>query len=185
MSVCNDVPRHSRARPKRLLSVLLLGMLTGCGFHLAGERPLPTQMHAIFIDFVDPYKVAVPPVQEALRKRIEQRGGVVKSKIEQAGLAIRLSNLVERQDVLAIGPDGKAIEYRLVTSVRYEIDAEGKVLMAPDTVEVSSDYSFSNDQILAKEVETDRLRNYLQDEMAELLLLRIEATLSHAKSDAP
>lgn len=165
------------ARPA-VAALLAAGLLAGCGFHLAGERPLPRGMQSVYIDFVDPYRVAEPPVEAALQKRIVQRGGQVKSKVEEAQTIIRLSELRERQEVLAIGPDGKAIEYRLVSSVRYEVDSGNRVILSPDTMIVSRDYSFSAQQILAKEVEQSRLRDYIQSDMADLLLLRVEAVMS-------
>ena len=159
-------------------SLALLLALSACGFHLAGERPLPPALTAVYINLIDPYRVAEPPLESALQKRIEQRGGAVKSKVEEAKSVLRLSDLHERQEVLAVGSDGKAIEYRLITTVRYELDVDGRTLVTPDVLTVSRDYSFSAQQILAKDVEQSRLRDYIQGEMADLLLLRLEAVLN-------
>jgi len=159
-----------------LLALAVVG-LSGCGFHLAGDRPLPPPLASVYIEVISPYGVAEPPLQSALQKRIERRGGIVRSRSDQAAAILRLSDLAEIQDTVAIGPDGKAVEYRLVERVRYELDGGGKVAVAPDTLTVSRDYSFNAQQILAKEAEQSRLREYLQDQMAELLLLRLEASL--------
>jgi LPS-assembly lipoprotein len=157
---------------------MVLGLLlAGCGFHLAGERPLPSELQSVYIDMVDPYRVTAAPVEAALQKRIVSRGGTVKSRARDAHVTLRLSELQQKQQVLAIGTDSKAVEYRLIVSLHYELDAGDKVLIAPDSLSVSRDFSFSAQQILAKNAEQDKLNDWLQDEIAELLLLRLEASL--------
>ncbi len=163
--------------------------LTACGFHPVGSRPLPKALRSVHVELVDPYRVTTPPVEEALKARIVRGGGEVISKADDAATVLRLSDLREAQEVLSIGTDGRAIEYRLVTRVTFEmrrvVDGKAEVLIAPESQTVSRDYSFSAQQILAKEAEEARLRRYIQDELAERVLLRVEARLATADPDAP
>lgn len=153
--------------------------LSGCGFHLAGHTPVPPQLQTVYIDFVDPYHVAVPPLQTDLVDRLTRSGAKVVPYPQQAKSILRLSNLTQAREVGAIGPDGRALEYRLITSVRYELASGGKVLLPPETQTVSGNYSFNAQQILAEQEEEVRLEKYIQDELAELLLVRIQARLTH------
>jgi len=154
-------------------------ILAGCGFHLAGRTTVPPQLQTVYIDFVDPYHVDAPPLQSDLVDRLTNSGARVMAHPQQAKSILRLSNLTQTREVIAIGPDGRALEYRLITSVRYELASGGQVLLPPETQMVSSDYSFNAQQILAKEEEETRLEKYIQDELAELLLVRIQARLTH------
>lgn len=162
------------------LAVLLAALLTGCGFHLAGSRPLPGPLQSTYIDVVVPYHVSEPPMEVSLRTLLQRRGGHVQSSASSADTVIRLSDLKESRLVLSIGTDGKVLEFQLVTSVTYQVSSGGKVLMPPDTLSLSRSYSFNAEQVLAKDAEEARLREYIQRELAELLLLRMEAVLSHA-----
>lgn len=153
--------------------------LGGCGFHLAGHTPMPPQLQTVYVEFVDPYHVAVPPLQTDLVDRLTSGGAKVVPYPQQAKSILRLSNLTQSREAVAIGPDGRALEYRLITSVSYELASGGKVLLPPETQTVSGDYSFNAQQILAEEEEETRLENYIQDELAELLLVRIRARLTH------
>lgn len=172
----NPRPRAFRAAP--FLLAVPLALIAGCGFHFAGDRPLPEPLKSVYIEVVDPYRVTEPPLQESLQKRLVRRGGVIKSKAEDAQSELRLYDLREGQEVLSFDASGKAIEYRLIARVSYELRSrDGQVLVAPETQAVTRDYSFNAQQILPKEAESARLRNYIQDELAELLLLRIEAQL--------
>ncbi|TXI09276.1 MAG: hypothetical protein E6Q76_06130 [Rhizobium sp.] len=160
-------------------AALMTVLLAGCGFHVAGSRPLPKPLRSTYIEVVVPYGVSEPPLEVSLRTLLQRRGGLVKSSAASASTSIILSNLKESRLVLSIGTDGKVLEFQLVTSVNYQINAGGKLLMPPGTLSLSRSYSFNAEQVLAKDAEEARLREYIQRELAELLLLRMEAVLSH------
>lgn len=159
----------------RLLLSLLLLATSACGFRLAGSRPLPAALMLVRIDMVAPYRVSEPPVEEALRTRLVQRGATTTEKNGADVTVIRLTDLTESRQVLSTGSDGKAQEFQLILRVTYDVRTADLAWSAPEQIEVRRDYSFNEQQVLAKEQEADRLREFMQGEMAELLLLRIEA----------
>jgi LPS-assembly lipoprotein len=163
---------------RRSLPLMLAALLGGCGFHLAGSRPLPASMQTVYIDVVTPYSVAEPPVETALQGLLQRRGAVVVGSEAEAATIIRLSGLSEGREVLSIGTDGKALEYQLITRVNYAVLQNGQPLMPPGSLRVTRDFSFNAQQVLAKEAEEERLREFIQGELAELLMLRIEAALA-------
>lgn len=162
----------------RLCALLLLLLLSACGFHLAGRRPLPETLAGVYVDLVTPYRVSKPPLESALHARLLRRGATVSSSLSEARTVLRLSDFTETRDVLSVDPFGKAVEYKLTTRVRYELLDGDRVLVPPDVLQVSRDYSFNAQEVLAKEAEEARLQAFIQDELAELLLLRLEAILS-------
>ena len=163
-----------------LLAVLLL---TSCGFHLAGSRPLPEPLRSVYIDVITPYRVSKPQLESALRTRLLRRGAQVTGSLSAAKSVLRLSDLTETRQVLSVDPFGKAVEYQLTTRVRYQLLGESQVLIAPEELQVSRDYSFNAQQVLAKEAEEARLQAFMQDELAELLLLKMEAVLSRPAAE--
>lgn len=163
---------------KFLCAGILVSLLAGCGFHLVGNRPLPEALSSVYIDVIAPYRVSEPPVETSLRNLLLRRGGKVHGRADEAIAVIRLSDLVESRSVLSLGPDGKALEFQLTSSVRYQMSRDGKPLLPPDILSVSRDYSFNAQQVLAKEAEEARLREFIQNELAELLMLRFETTLT-------
>ena len=167
--------RNATAHALVIVATALLG---ACGFHFAGSRPLPEALHSVYVETVIPYRVSEPPVETALRSQLLRRGAVVATKAADARCIVRLSDLEERRDVLSVGPDGKALEFLLTTRVRYEVIEGDKALLPPDTLSVSRDYFFNAQQVLAKEAEEARLRDYIQGDLAELMMLRLEARLA-------
>jgi len=162
----------------------VLALLAGCGFHWAGSRPLPSQLSWVYIDVVTPYQVEKPPLEAALRSRILRRGGVVSGDAGSARTVLRISDLTEAREVLSVDPFGKAVEYKLTTRLKYELLEDNQPVVPEDVLRVSRDYSFNAQQVLAKEAEEARLQSFIQDELAELLLLRLEALIS-ARAAAP
>jgi len=169
-------------------AALGMALLAGCGFHWAGTRPLPPQLSSVFLDVVTPYSVSKPPIEQALNSRLQRRGARLAGTLGAARTILRVSELKESREVLSVDPFGKAVEYKLTTRVTFQLVEGGTVLVAPDTLQVSRDYSFNAQQVLAKEAEELRLQTFMQDELAELVLLRIEARLTAppaAPADAP
>ncbi|ULQ46719.1 LPS assembly lipoprotein LptE [Flagellatimonas centrodinii] len=167
------------------VAVALLGLISACGFRLAGERSLPLALQTVHVDLIAPYRVSEPPLETSLRALLARRGADVRDKRGEGVTEIRVSNLNTVRETLSIGIDGKALEFALVTGADYEVRRDGRLLLATDHIDVVRDFSFNAEQVLAKEAEEERLRRYIQAEMAELILLRLEARLSAVAIDAP
>ena len=161
-----------------ILSAALL-LSAGGGFQLAGIRPLPPALQTVYIDVVAPYRVSEPPVEVALRALIQRRGGTVLDRADGASAVIRLSHISETKQALAIGLDGKALEYQLLTSVDYTVFNGNQILVPPSTISESRVYSFDPQQVLANDAEEAHLREYIQNDLADFLLLRFDAVMSH------
>jgi LPS-assembly lipoprotein len=153
-------------------------LVAGCGFHLVGKRPLPESLQSLYIDAQAPYRVSEPPLEVALRSRLRRRGATVTSSAAAAHAVLRLTELRERRDVLSVGADGKALEFQLTTEVTYVLMQGDRILVPANRLSATRDYSFNAQEILAKEAEEARLQRFLQDELAELMLLRLEAALA-------
>ena len=166
----------------------VLALLAGCGFHWAGTRPLPPELSSVYIDVVTPYRVSKPPLEQALSSRLLRRGAQLSKNLGGARAILRVTELKESREVLSVDPFGKAVEYKLTTHVQFELIEGGNVRVPPDALQASRDYSFNAQQVLAKEAEEARLQAFMQDELAELMLLRIEAVLAappKAPADVP
>lgn len=164
----------------RAAPVVVVALLAGCGFHWAGSRPLPPALTSVYIDVVTPYRVSKPPLEAALSSRLLRRGARLAGSFGGARTILRVIELTESREVLSVDPFGKAVEYTLTTRVQYELIENGQIVLTPDTIQVARDYSFNAQQVLAKEAEEARLQSFMQDELAELLLLRVEALLAAA-----
>lgn len=154
--------------------------LSGCGFHLVGSRALPERLGTVHIDLVSPYTVSEPTLETELRALLQSRGSTVIERPNANATLVQLRDLRASQTVLTVGPDGKALEYELTLRVNFSARTADNLWLPPSTMEVRRDYSFNAQEVLPKEQEAARLREYLEAQMAELILLRLDAAASQA-----
>lgn len=136
---------------------------------------MPDLLNKVHVDLVAPYRVAEPAVESSLRNLLLRRGAEIAKNPGEDVTLVRLSDFEEVRQVLSVGGDGKALEFQLISRVSFEVRRDDQILLPKDTLTVTRDYSFNAEEILAKEAEEERLREFLGNELAELLVLRIEA----------
>lgn len=174
-----------RTRGLRPLLIVMVALLGACGFRLMGDRPLPELLQSVHVDVDAPYRVREPAVETHLRALLQRRGAKMKTRVEAGVTSVRIESPVTVREVLSVGTDGKALEFLLRTTVTYRVERDGNVLIPNDVVEIERDFSFNADQVLAKDAEEARLRTYIQTEIAELILLRLEAQMSRMPIPGP
>lgn len=153
-------------------------VLSACGFQLRGRRALPPALNQVFIQVQSDYGVLEPPIVAALRRSLRARGATVVRKSWQADSALVIESLRDSRRILSVGSDGKAIEYELTTTVRYALRNDNANRIAPQQLSLTRDYLFNSEAVLATEAEERKLRDVMQAELAELMLLRLESTLA-------
>lgn len=163
---------------------LLAAMLAGCGFHLQGNRALPQPLQRVFIDSAQSFSIAEPTVETSLRARLRRRGGTVVGSPATAHSVLRLSDVRERSEVLSIDTSGRAIEFEIIVDVTFSLREGDTTLISPQTLSARRSLSFPSEQILPKEAEEHRLKAFLQDEIAGLIMLQLEARIAQRQRDA-
>lgn len=154
-----------------ILAVLLV---TGCGFYLKGQRPLPPELRDVRINNTASL-VVESELERALRTEVERRGGRI-AAIRNASV-IHISKVTEDEQVLSLDIDGKAIEYLLTITVHFSLDAGGKPAVPSQSITVYEEYSFDKREIVSSEHEGQEIRDAMYRELAELIMLRLETSL--------
>jgi len=161
----------------RALALVAVALLSACGFHLQGGRTLPEPLSRVFIDSLQPYSVADPAVETALRARLRRRGGEVTGSRRDAVSVLELRSVETESRTLSVGPDGRSIEVEIVVTATYSLRQGSELLVAPETITARRPLSFPSEEILPKEAEERRLADFLQEEVADLILLQLEVRL--------
>jgi LPS-assembly lipoprotein len=155
-----------------IAGVLLLAVLSACGFHLRGEVELPPLMQDTYIDSRDPYT----GIARALRTQLERSDINVLETREQASAVLKIIGERSENRVLSVGSSGKATEYELFDEVVFSLsDAAGKVLVEPQTVRMTRDLVFDETELLGKLAEADSIHREMLDSISRQILTRIHA----------
>ena len=129
--------------------LLTVALISACGFQLRGGRPLPDVLRSVFIEVNQEYRTLEPPIVGSLRAALRARGAEVERKERDARAKLVIEELIEQRQVISVGPDGKAIEYELTTTIQYTVKADGETVLPHQTLSLSRDYSFNADAVLA------------------------------------
>lgn len=151
------------------LSALLVGLgtgLSGCGFQLRGQSQLP--FAAAYVEAAQASNVAT-----ALRRSLSSQRKLALTA-ENAQVRITLGQESYSKNILALSGGGKVREYRLEYQVLLSVsDLSGKTLVEPTEIRLSNDFSYSDDQVLAKAAEEASLRRSMEQDALRQILRRL------------
>jgi len=161
-------------KPNRSLRVtgiaLLLGLLSACGFHLRGDVELPPALQETYLDSKNPYT----GMARALRVELEAAGGRIVESSEHAAAVLHIVREISENRILSVGSTGKASEYELFNEVVFSLsDAEGKVLIKPQTLRMTRDLVFDETELLGKISEAEGIHRQMRRNMARQIIIRI------------
>ena len=164
---------------KPVLALCLAATLGGCGFALRGSANLPYA--SLFIDL---------PANNALGAELARnlRAGTSTRIVERRSeaQAILQANAENRsKTILSLGSSGAVREFRLKYSFAWRvIDQNGTDIAAPGNLLIERDYSFNDNQVLAKESEEALLYRDMQTDMVQQVMRHLAAASPAAGSAA-
>lgn len=152
-----------------MLAVAML--LAACGFQLRGEADLPPQMTLTQLVVDDPYS----PLAKRVQTMLEQNGVKFVSGSEATAILEIPVNQVTTS-VLTIADNARVREYRVGHTVQFRLlDAGGTELLSMQTLSQSREISFDEQKILASSREQEYLKQDLAEDLARLLVSRLES----------
>jgi LPS-assembly lipoprotein len=145
-------------------------MLGGCGWHLAGTLPGQAPLGVVQIKG-EGFGTAVL-LRESLRssrdvKLIEQD--------DPAALQISILGDATGRRIIALSGAGRAREFEIVQTVRFNVRYQGVDLIPTDTIEFRSQISYDDSSVLSKEYEIAALVELMQRDAAAQILRRAAA----------
>ena len=158
----------SRARLCAL--IVLTGMLAACGFHLRGQATYA--FSSIFVN------VAGAPVFESELKRSLEGAGSAKlaPTAAAADVILNIPPIVDEKDVLSLSSGGSVLEYALQMRVGFRLhDKDGLDWLPPGEIMIRRSYTFTQTEVLARDIEEQRLLREMQSDAIAQLIRRLQA----------
>ncbi len=158
----------------RIVLILCLGLLQGCGFHLRGALELPPEKRVIALQ-------GIPlnhPFAGDLRAILASFQGELVTDPKLAGSVLVISDIQEDRRVLSLDQNGKAVEFELILRLRFEARApDGKVLIPAEPIAVHRVYLNPQLDVIGKAVEEGVIWEEMRRETAQALLRRLRKAL--------
>lgn len=156
------------ARAHFALGLLALS-LAGCGFQLKGAVTLPADLKSVYVATSD----ELSPFTVELGRALRASGATSASSAAAADAVIRVAQDRTGRRVLSVNARNTPQEYQVYYVLGYSIERGDKQALAPQEIEVSRSYSFSESDLLAKDREETILREALARDLADLVVRRL------------
>jgi len=161
------------ANSSRLLLLLLVSLLAGCGFHLRGSDALAR--HApLYLEGIDRYN----PLARRLQSALTASGIEVVESRQSAKAVLKIRDLGENQRVITVDSRGKATEYMLIRKVMVSLAApDGNELVGEQEVGVRRSWVEVGKTGLAGRREAAELRVEMLEELSMSILRVLDYSL--------
>ena len=155
---------------RKLIAVIALLILAGCGFQLRGVSSLP--FDTLYIDGGG-NPVLAGEVGRAVRAGSQTK---LTEKADDAQAVLQLLPATQEKRILALSGAGRVREYQLIYRVKFRLfDKEGRNLTPNQPIELRRDMTYDDTQVLAKQQEELLLFNDMQKDALVQLMRRIAA----------
>jgi LPS-assembly lipoprotein len=148
-----------------LAAAAMIG-LCACGFRLAGSQPLPAVLARPYLSVRDPYTEFAREFEHQLKSS----GAQVQSVRQDSTAIIDVTKDLVEQRTLAVSTRNIPTDYQLIYTVTYSVRVADKELLAPQTITVSRDYSFQENELLATQHEADVLRAQMARDLVSIAM---------------
>jgi len=158
------------------LLLLVVSLLSACGFHLRGALTLPPGLEEIQIKARDPYSA----LARSLERTLLQNGVTLVPASERDAYVAVLDILSERwaSRPQSVDQAGRAQEHNLRYAVVFALhNADGDILVPQQAVELSRDYVAAPDDATGIDSERELLTQEMRREMNASILRRIDAAV--------
>jgi LPS-assembly lipoprotein len=152
-------------------TLLLVLLVSGCGFRLQGAAQLPPGLRKVYVAATD----ELSPFAVALDRALKEAGAVSAAAPADADAVIRVTLDRTGRRVLSVSTRNIPQEYEVFYTVEYSIEKGGNVAVPQQHIELTRSYSYNESEALAKDREEAILRNAIARDLAELVLRRLES----------
>jgi LPS-assembly lipoprotein len=155
----------------RLLTLLAMSLLTGCGFHLQGGINTPPEMQRTYIDAIERNS----QFHRELRRQLLAADVELVDSLDEATAIFTISADETEQRVLTVSARNVPTEYQVYYSVEYALVSGEKSLLATQFVTLTRDYTYDETLVLGKAREEDLLRESIVRDLVRIVLKQISA----------
>ena len=160
-------------RSGQMALVLMLSLLLlACGFQLRGGTDVPPEMARTAITGLS----AADPLFIDLQL-VLNGAGVMLVPLGEATAELHIQDLRSGRRALSVGRNAQVSEYEIFTHLRYWVQGRGNDFQIPEqTLTLTRDYLFDPEGVLGQAEQEQRLRESMNRDLAQLILLRLRAT---------
>lgn len=150
--------------------VLLTAALSGCGFHLQGDKTLAPPLQTMYLDTPDPYGILAHQLEQNLK--LSHVRLVSSAKEAQTVLVIMQDD--NSQELLSVSGTQQTRQYALKVTVSFAItDSSGSIIMPAVSLTEQRYITIQSNQILGTSNESNLFYQQMRRTLAFSIMNRI------------
>jgi len=144
--------------------------LAGCGFHLRGAASYAFE--SVYLN-----SSAAPPFNNEMRRALTGAGSATLTETAVAAqVVLDIPAVQDDKEVLSLSTAGAVREYQLIKRVSFRLhDKEGADWMPAGEVVIRRSYTYNETQVLARDLEEQRLQKDMQTDAIQQIIRRLQA----------
>ena len=172
-NMLNGLSMYKRLPSIKVVSVLLLVLvITACGFRLRGALDIPDELKSIYISS----EKASPDFTSLLKRNLKLNGVRIADSASDAALALHIYEERVRRRTLTITESAKTAEYQLNMDVTFDIQSPtGDTLLEKDIVSNEKIYLEDTDSVASVKNEETLLKKEMRLDLIKQIVRRIQA----------
>jgi LPS-assembly lipoprotein len=153
--------------------LLILALVSGCGFHLRGRIEIPATLNPLHIQ-----APAGSPVRLALEELLTGSAVRLTATPAEAKLIVRIVDERRASRVAAVDANGKTLAFELHSIVRFDaIAPDGTQKVAAHTFDLTRNFDNPDVEVLGKQLEEELIYQDFAADIADRILMRLRAVL--------
>jgi LPS-assembly lipoprotein len=165
-----DAPPRRAAVAGLVCGLVLAVGITGCGFRLRGD---------VTYAFSTIYVTGPPaaPIVIELKRTLENSSEArLVAAPTEAQVILEITNVVDDKGVLSLSSGGRVREYLLTKRASFNVhDAAGRDWLPAGEISIRRSYTFNESEVLAREVQEQRLLRDMQTDAVQQIVRRLQA----------
>lgn len=126
------------------------------------------------------------PLSQELKKVLQRSGTQVLRSAADAQSVINIIDEKYRRRVLSVDAQGRAAEYELIYSFRFDVkNIGGEVIVPSQKIELLRDFRFDPSNVLAADAEEGQIRKDMNSMAVRQMMRRIESHFKSGKAATP
>ncbi len=153
------------------LSLVVVLLLSSCGFQLRGAYQLPQAMQLTHVEARSESELV-----SALKRQLKASDITLVDASSDQAATLKILKQQKQRRTVSVDSRGRAREYTLSYLVEFEVShpASG-FLIEQQTVKIDRDFLFDTDDVLGKSKGINELYESMQQDIVRLILLRLQS----------
>ncbi|MBY0544891.1 MAG: hypothetical protein K2Q14_05000 [Gammaproteobacteria bacterium] len=155
-----------------LLSGFML-LLSGCGFHLRSNPPLPSNLHEMAIQSASPYG----KLTQLLTSILTQMGVNIIPAIQKPPLTLVIDSEAFSSNSYTQSSSSSTEQYIMYYTIIYHLaNAKGVSIFGPKVVRLAQQYSLNQNQVLSTDSVEQSVQSQMQQDAVYQIITQLGST---------